>query len=64
MTVDIEPEFDIPKYEEFELSINQQMLGDDVEKEINALWINEHPMRRWIVQFLRVTMLNVLTKAK
>ena len=38
VTVDIEPEFDIPKYEEFELSINPTDVSkDDVEKEINAL---------------------------
>ena len=38
VTVDIEPEFDIPKYEEFELSIHPTDVSkDDVEKEINAL---------------------------
>ncbi|MEC8043742.1 MAG: trigger factor [Verrucomicrobiota bacterium] len=38
VTVDIEPEFDIPKYEEFELSIQPTDVSkDDVEKEINAL---------------------------
>ena len=38
VTVDIEPEFEIPKYEEFELSIHPTDVSkDDVEKEINTL---------------------------
>lgn len=38
VTVDIEPEFDLPNYSDFELSVQPTVVEDeDVEKELNAL---------------------------
>ena len=56
VTVDIESDFELPKYEDFELIINPTELNDeDVDKEMLFV-IKEHLLMKWIVKLPKATM--------
>ena len=57
VTVDIESDFELPKYEEFELSINPTDIKDEeVDKEVDALRDQEHHLKKLIEMLLKVIM--------
>ena len=63
ITVDIESDFDLPKYEEFELSVESTEISDEeVEKELEILEIKEHLLMKSTGRLKLVIMLNAHTK--
>ena len=52
VTVDAEPEFDLPAYEEFEYTIRStEVSKEEVEKELDGPETKEHPSKKWIAKW-------------